>query len=133
MVAAVGREHLVPAGVQPRHADGVLVGVGAAVGEEDVVEVAGGVRGDQPGGLGAGAVGERRGDGAEVGGLLLDRRDDARVLVAEVGEDQLRAEVEVARCRRRPTRGCPRRAVITIGLISAWADQEWKTCARSSS
>ncbi len=33
---------------------------------------------------------------AEPVGLLLDGADDARVLVAEVGEDQLRAEVQVA-------------------------------------
>ena len=33
---------------------------------------------------------------AEPVGLLLDSRDDARMLVAEVGEDQLRAEVQVA-------------------------------------
>lgn len=33
---------------------------------------------------------------AELVGLLLDSRDDARVLVTEVGEDQLRAEVQVA-------------------------------------
>jgi hypothetical protein len=33
---------------------------------------------------------------AELVGLLLDSRDDARVLVTEVGEHQLRAEVQVA-------------------------------------
>ena len=36
VVRAVGREDLVAAGVQARHADGVLVRVGAAVGEEDL-------------------------------------------------------------------------------------------------
>ena len=132
VVAAVGRQHLVAAGVQPRHAYGVLVGVGAAVGEEDVVEVAGGVARDQPGGLGAGAVGDGGRDRAEVRGLLLDRRDDARVLVAEVGEDQLGAEVEVALVVASQT-WLPSARVTTIGVISAWADQEWKTCARSSS
>ena len=33
---------------------------------------------------------------AEPVGLLLDSRDDARMLVTEVGEHQLRAEVQVA-------------------------------------
>ena len=33
---------------------------------------------------------------AELVGLLLDRGDDARMLVTEVGEDQLRTEVQVA-------------------------------------
>jgi hypothetical protein len=33
---------------------------------------------------------------AELVGLLLDRGDDPRMLVSEVGEDQLRAEVQVA-------------------------------------
>ena len=33
---------------------------------------------------------------AEPVGLLLDGGDDARMLVTEVGEDQLRAEVQVA-------------------------------------
>ena len=89
VVAAVAREHLVAPGVQPGHPDGVLDGVGAAVGEEDLVQVAGCALGDQPGGLGARVVGVLRRDRAQPGGLLLDRGDDLRVLVADVGVDQL--------------------------------------------
>jgi hypothetical protein len=37
-----------------------------------------------------------RGQGAQPVGLFLDRRDDARMLVTEAGEDQLRAEVQKA-------------------------------------
>ena len=96
VVAAVGREHLVPAGVQARHAHGVLDRVGAAVGEEHLVEVGGRALDDQPGALGALVVRVLRRDGREPAGLLLDRRDDLRVLVADVDVDQLRGEVEVA-------------------------------------
>ena len=96
VVAAVGREDLVPAGVQPGHADGVLGGLGAAVGEEHHVEVAGRQLADQPGGLAAGVVGVDRGDGAELVGLLLDRRHQLGVLVADVDVDELAGEVEVA-------------------------------------
>ncbi len=80
------------AGVQPGHPDGVLDGLGAAVGEEDLVQVARGSLGDQPCRLGAGVDGVLRGDRAELGGLLLDGGDDLGVLVADVGEDQLRVK-----------------------------------------
>ncbi len=40
MVRAVRGEHLRTAGVQPGHARGVLDGLGATVGEEDLVQVA---------------------------------------------------------------------------------------------
>src|SRR5665811_2339418 len=39
VVAAIGGHDLVPPRVQARHPDGVLVGLSAAVGEEDGVEV----------------------------------------------------------------------------------------------
>ena len=51
---------------------------------------------DQPGGLAAGVVGVDRGDRAELVGLLLDRRDQLGVLVADVDVDELAGEVEVA-------------------------------------
>ena len=86
MVGAVPGEHLVAAGVQSRHPHRVFVGVGAAVGEEDLVQVAGSSLCDEPCRLRASVVGVLRGDGAELGRLLLDGRDDLRVLVADVGE-----------------------------------------------
>ena len=95
VVAAVGRQDLVPPGVQARHPDRVLVGVGATVGEEDGVEVSRGDLRDEPGGLATRVVGKARRDGAELGGLLLDRGDELGVLVADVEVDQLRGEVEI--------------------------------------
>ena len=98
VVAAVGRRAPCAAGVQAGHPDRVLVRLGAAVGEEHPVQVAGVQLGDQAGGLGARVVGVLRGDRAELCRLLLDRRDDLRVLVADVGVDQLRGEVQAACC-----------------------------------
>ena len=96
VVAAVGGEHLVAAGVQARHPHGVLGGLGAAVGEEHPVQRAGGQAGDESRCLGTGLVGEARRDGALPGRGLLDRGDELRVLVADVDVDQLAGEVEVA-------------------------------------
>ncbi len=92
--------HLVAAGVQACHPDGVLDGVGAAVGEEDLVHAVGRPIGDP-------AARPRRGPGWRSAGaivveqrrLLLDRGDDGRVLVADVDVDQLAGEVEVAVAR----------------------------------
>ena len=54
---------------------------------------------------------------AELIGLLLDSGDDARVLVAEVGEDQLRAEIQVA-------------ATIGIDDVATGATNEGQNVAR---
>jgi hypothetical protein len=86
----------VPPGGQPRHPHRVLVGLGAAVGEEHVPQVAGRDLGDEPGRLAARVVAERGCDRAQLRRLSLDRRDHGRVLVAEVEVDQLRGEVQVA-------------------------------------
>lgn len=82
--------------MQPGHPDGVLDGLGAAVGEEDLVEVAGGTGGDEARRLGPYVDRERGREGGEPRRLLLDRGDDGRVLVADVGEDEAAGEVEVA-------------------------------------
>ena len=131
MVGAVGGEHLVPAGVEPGHADGVLGGLGAAVGEEDHVQVAGGELGDEAGGLAAGLVGVERRDRAQAAGLLLDRGDQLGVLVADVEVDELGGEVEVAVAVLVPE-PAPSPPATTSGVSAPWADQEWNTCARSS-
>ena len=47
VIGAVPGNHLVPAGMQPGHPDGVLVGVRAAVGEEDLVHAGRGVGEDR--------------------------------------------------------------------------------------
>ncbi len=96
MVAAIGRQHLEPARVQARHADGVLVRLGPAVREEHPIEVAGRELCDETGGLAPGVVREGRLDGAEALGLLDDRRDEPRVLVADVDVHELRGEVEIS-------------------------------------
>ena len=101
VVAAVGGEHLVAAGVHARQAHRVLDRLGAAVGEEHHVEVAGRELGDQPRRLAAHVVGEARRDRAQPAGLLLDRRDELRVLVADVDVDQLAREAIAGPCRCR--------------------------------
>ncbi len=96
VIRAIPREHLVAAGVLPRHLDRVLVGLGAAVGEEERVDVAGRDRGEllaeeRPG------LGRHEGIGVREGlGLLLDGADDPLVAVADVDAHQLAVEVEVA-------------------------------------
>ncbi len=104
VVAAVHRQHLAPAGHGTGHAHGVLVGVGPAVGEEHLVEVAGRHLGDAPGELAAHVVRHRRLDRREAPRLLLDRRDEVGVLVPEVEVHELRAEVEVRVARVVPER-----------------------------
>jgi len=95
VVAAVAGEHLAPTGVQPRHAHRVLDRLSARIGEEDVLQrIAGRVLGDQAGGLAADVVGVLRRDGAQPRRLLLDGGHHRRVLVADVGVDQLAGEVE---------------------------------------
>ena len=105
VVAAVGGEHLVAAGVVARHAHGVLVRLGAAAREEHLVEVARGALGDQAGRLGADVVGERRCHRAELLGLTHDGVDQPRVLVAQVQVHQLRREVQVVVALVVPERG----------------------------
>ena len=94
VVAAVGREHLRPTGVQSGHPDRVLVRVGPTVREEHMVEVARGAFGDESGRLGAGVVDVLRRDRAQLACLLLDGRNDGRVLMADIRVDQLRRHVE---------------------------------------
>ena len=96
VVAAVRGQHLVPPGVQARHAHRVLVRLRAAVGEEHDVEIARRALGDQARRLAAHVDRERGRHRAELGRLLLDRGDEPRVLVADVDVDELRAEIEVA-------------------------------------
>ena len=95
VVGAVRGEHLVPTGVQPGHPDGVLVRLGAAVGEEHAVEVARRQLRDQSRRLAAGVVGEAGCDRGQPPRLLLDRRHQSGVLEADVEVDQLGGEVEV--------------------------------------
>ncbi len=96
VVGAVARDHLVAAGHPTGGLDRVLVRLGAAVREERVVEIAGHHLGDQAGELRTLVVRHRRADRAELVGLVLDRLNDARMLVADGDVYELRREVEVA-------------------------------------
>src|SRR4029453_15034178 len=95
VVGAVGGENFLAARVQPGHADRVFVGVRAAVGEEDPVQLSRRAFGDQPRRFGPGVVGVARGDGAQLRSLGRDGGHDGGVLVTDVGVDQLGGEVEV--------------------------------------
>ena len=96
VVRPVRREHLRSSAVHASHAHRVLDGLRPARGEEHVPEPVRGDLDDHSRRFAAdvGCMGRR--ERAQLIGLLLDRGDDARMLVTEVGEDQLRAEVQVA-------------------------------------
>ena len=96
VVRAVARDDLVPSGVPARELDGVLVRFGAAVREEGHLEITRGDLGQQACECGARLGGHGRADRAELLRLLLDRRDDLRVLVSDGDIDELRGEVQVA-------------------------------------
>ncbi len=119
-------------GGEARHADGVLDGVGAAVGEEDLAEARAGLLDDALRGLAAHEVGVRGGDRRELGGLALDRLDDLRVRVADVGVDELAREVEVGLAVVGVDLAA-RGARDDEGLRAPCALHEWKTYSRSSS
>ena len=95
VIAAVGREHLVPAGVQLGHPHRVLGCLGTAVGEEDAVQVAGREFGDHASGFAARVVGERRRDRRHPSRVLLNGGDQLRMLVADVDVHQPGREVQV--------------------------------------
>ena len=94
VVAAIGRQHLVAAGVLAGHPDRVLDRLGPAVGEEDLAHVVRCPLDDQPGRFAPGRVGVLRGNRGQELGLLLDRRHDLRMLVPDVDVDQLTGQVQ---------------------------------------
>ena len=94
VIGAVERELLVLVRVDTGHADRILDGVGPAIGEEHLVHVLGHQAGDELGCLAARSVRVLRCDGRQLRGLVLDRLDDLRMLVADVHVDELRREVE---------------------------------------
>src|SRR5690606_23061521 len=94
VVAAVGREDLVPAGVRAGRPQRVLVGLRSPVGEEDLVHPLGGELAHHPRRLGPRLLGEGGRHRRDPPGRLLDRRHEAWVLVADVDVDQLAGQVE---------------------------------------
>ena len=97
VVRAIASDDLVAAGGEPRELDRVLVRLRPRVREERHAEVARRDLLEQPSEAGTRLRRHRRPDRAQLVGLLLDRRDDLRVLVPDVDVDELRREVEVAR------------------------------------
>src|SRR4029077_2495101 len=89
VVRAVARDDLVPSGVPARKLDGILVRFGAAVREEGHLEITWGDLGKQACECGARLGGHGWADRAELLRLLLDRRDDLRVLVPDGDIDEL--------------------------------------------
>ena len=77
------------------HPDGVLVGLGAAVGEEHHVEIAGGELADQAGRFAGGGIGVERRNGGQSPGLFLNGGHEFGVLVADVHVHELAGKVEV--------------------------------------
>ena len=89
VVRAIPRDDLVPPRHEARELDGVLVRFGAAVREEGHLEVTRRDFGQQACERGARLGGHGRADRAELLRLLLDRRDDLRVLVPDGDIDEL--------------------------------------------
>ena len=103
MEPAFEADHRRPARVAARELDGVLDGLGAGVEERGLRRA--GERSDRRQPLGVLDVDLVR-DDREVGveearGLLLHRRDDARVRVADVEAADAAREVDERCCRRR--------------------------------
>ena len=96
VVRPVTGEDLVPSGDEPGQLDGVLVGLGAAVGEEEGVDVAGRELGQLRAEARARLGGHERVDVGQRLGLALDRLDHLRMAVADVRAHQLAVEVEEA-------------------------------------
>ena len=102
VIRAVAREDLVPARVHARDADRVLVGLGAAVGEKEHVDVARRDRGELRAQPRARLGRHERVRVREHRHLVLNRLDDPLVAVADVHAHQLAVEVEEALPFRRP-------------------------------
>ena len=102
VIRAVAREDLVATGVPARGLDGVLVGLGAAVGEEEAVDVAGRDGGQLRAKPRANLGGHERVGVRELRRLLLDGLHDTRVAVPDVHAHQLAVEVQEALAFGRP-------------------------------
>src|SRR5262249_8563047 len=87
-VAALAGDDLVSSRVPPRELDRVLVRLGSAVSEERHRDVARRHLGEQPRERRPRLGRHRRADRAELVGLLLDRRDELRMLVADRDVDE---------------------------------------------
>ena len=96
MVGAVAAQDLVLAGVGARQLDGVFVGVGAAQGEQEVVQVPGGDLGEQLAQQGARFGRHRRAGIGQLARLVDDGVDHALVAVTDIDAHGHRIEIQVA-------------------------------------
>ena len=131
VVGAVEAEHLAAAGVQPGHPDRVLVRVGAAVGEEHLLQAVRGQRRDPGGRLAPHVVGVLRRDRGQPGRLLPRSPRSPGGAGARCWCSPAGRRSPGTGCRRSPRSTSPRRRAIGSGCSAPCADQEWKTCARS--
>ena len=102
VVGAIARQNLVATGDGTDDSDRVLVRLGAAVGEEEDVDVAGRDLGQLGAQAGARFTGHERVHVGELRRLILDRLHDRRMAVTGVDAHQLAVEVDVALALGRP-------------------------------
>ena len=96
VIRAIRREQLRAPRVNASHPCGVLDCLGASVCEHHMVQPFRGDVGDHFRRLAAHVTRPDRSERAQAVGLLLDRGDHLRMLVPDVREHQLRAEIEVS-------------------------------------
>ena len=96
VIGAIGGEHFIAPGIEPRHTDGVLVGIGAGVGEEHFAKAFRRQLDNPLRRFAAGEVGGGGRDGHQLFQLGFHRRQHARMLIANVDVDQLAAEIQVS-------------------------------------
>src|SRR5262249_24272374 len=96
VVARVARDDLRAPGHHARDLNRGLDGLGAAGGEEELLETARHDLEELLGDGGADIACERRADERELARLPADRLDDGRVLLPEVRAHELRREIQVA-------------------------------------
>lgn len=99
MVGVAEGDQLVAVAVERRHQEGGLVGLGAAVGEEDLVQLGRGHRPDPLGELDLGADEEEGGGVDHPVELRLDRPGDLRERVPARNRGDTAEEVEVLAAR----------------------------------
>lgn len=94
MIGTIGRQHLVAPGIEPRHANRVLIGIRPGVSEEHLTEARRRQIDDALRRFAAGKVGGGGRDGDQGLQLRLHGRQYPGVLIANVDVHQLAAEIE---------------------------------------
>src|SRR4029077_12257529 len=94
VIGAVARHDLVASSIEAGNLDGILVGLGAAVGKEESVDIAGSDFGELGTKARAGFGSHERVRVTQSGGLLAGRISDSLIAVADVHAHQLAVEVD---------------------------------------